>query len=562
MNLHKHLYGGILLIFLTATCAKQTSPTGGPKDTIPPRLINAEQIHGAVNFNGDQLTLEFTELIQLNNPREEVLITPSIGDEFELTAKRNIVSLDFNAPLQPNTTYTFTFREAIQDLTERNPVRDLQIALSTGSYLDSLSIEGTAYDLLSGKPLEDATVAIHPPIDTFSIFDDAPQYLTKTDEHGHYALENLKHNTYYPYAINDKNRNLRADSRTEAYAFYADPLSLNTDTSAIDLYLLRLDARPLEVTSARTYNTYFNIKTNKNLKNFNLSAPSGEHLAYGFGEDRANIRIYNTFQETDSLLVNMRAIDSIGFNIDTAFYVKFPDRDVTPEPFTLAVDQTKLLTTKGKLSATLTFSKPLLSINFDSVYFVSDSITTLPFDASHFSYDQPTRRLTIARPVPPEPQDPTPIKPDFNTRQPGGANKPEKINKLVFGRGAFMSAENDSSAQSVQQLQPLPTEKLSWIIFDIRTTAPAYIVQIVDRAGNVIQQKHSTPKGQFEDLPPAEYRLRVVIDENANGQWDPGNYYERIQPEMMLYYRDETGKMAITTKPNFEIQLAPMLITP
>lgn len=562
MNITKNLYWVIYFIFLVGACAKQTSPTGGPKDTIPPRPVKVTPMAGSTNFQSDNIAVEFTELIQANNAREEILITPSIGNEFELVIRRNIARLDFNAPLDSNTTYTVNFRESIQDITERNPVRNLQIAFSTGSYLDSLSIEGYVYDMFTGLPVNDATVAIHAPNDTFSIFDHVPQFLTKTNKKGYYRIDNLKHGSYYPYAFTDKNRNLKVDSRSEAYGFFANPIVLSTDTSAIDLYLIRLDARPLTLTSARPYNTYFNIKTNKNLKTFRMESSSEEHLSYGFGTDRSNILLYNTLHVTDSLEIRFVGEDSIGFSIDTTLFATFSTRQVTPERFSTAIEKTTLLSTKGQLAATITFTKPITSINFDSIYFQYDSATRYGFLPEHVEYNEPTKLLTLARTIPPEtpPADPVDARLGPPSRdQQSPATK--KITELVLGHGAFISADTDTSARISQKVQSLSSQNLAWIIFDIRTSAPSYIVQLVDRSGKLIQQKRNTANGQFEDLSPGEYRLRVVIDSNANGVWDPGNYYNKTEPEKIFYYHDERGKMSITTKANFEIQLAPMWIT-
>lgn len=34
-------------------------------------------------------------------------------------------------------------------------------------------------------------------------------------------------------------------------------------------------------------------------------------------------------------------------------------------------------------------------------------------------------------------------------------------------------------------------------------------------------------------FPPGEYEIRILFDNNQNGQWDPGNYTERRQPEIV-----------------------------
>ena len=35
-------------------------------------------------------------------------------------------------------------------------------------------------------------------------------------------------------------------------------------------------------------------------------------------------------------------------------------------------------------------------------------------------------------------------------------------------------------------------------------------------------------------MTPAEYEVRILYDDNNNGQWDPGNYDKKIQPEKGL----------------------------
>src|SRR5690606_17088063 len=196
MSLSMHKFcSSILTIGLIAiifACAKQTSPTGGPKDTIPPRLINSLPRHEALNSNPTTITLEFTEHIILANPKEQIIITPDIQKKYEITAKKTRVIMQLENKLDSNTTYSINFRDAVQDITEKNPARNLRLAFSTGSYIDSLSISGTVRDLFQNKEVKDATVALFQS-DTFDIFKHKPVYLTKTNDKGEYSIENLKH---------------------------------------------------------------------------------------------------------------------------------------------------------------------------------------------------------------------------------------------------------------------------------------------------------------------------------------------------------------------------------
>lgn len=180
-----------MLSFLALQCAKQTAPTGGPKDETPPKLRESFPKHGQINFKGDRIELSFDEPIQLNNPREQIIITPSVGKDFDVTFNKNRVTIQLKRRLQENTTYTINFREAVQDLTEKNPA-NAKIAFSTGDYLDSLQISGKVIDALTEVAPKSYTVALAEYSDTFNIFKHPGAWITQTDKTGKFSLENLK----------------------------------------------------------------------------------------------------------------------------------------------------------------------------------------------------------------------------------------------------------------------------------------------------------------------------------------------------------------------------------
>ncbi|HZB12634.1 MAG TPA: Ig-like domain-containing protein, partial [Chryseolinea sp.] len=86
MKILKHSHWIFYFLF-ALSCARQTAPTGGPKDSIPPTLITSIPKAGQINFKGNSIELTFSEPIFLNNPKDELLITPAIGKEFDIEAK-------------------------------------------------------------------------------------------------------------------------------------------------------------------------------------------------------------------------------------------------------------------------------------------------------------------------------------------------------------------------------------------------------------------------------------------------------------------------------------------
>jgi len=39
---------------------------------------------------------------------------------------------------------------------------------------------------------------------------------------------------------------------------------------------------------------------------------------------------------------------------------------------------------------------------------------------------------------------------------------------------------------------------------------------------------------EIKNIIPGEYDLKIVIDENNDGKWTPGNFDERLQPEKVF----------------------------
>lgn len=547
----------LISLALLSSCARQSSPMGGPKDTIPPILIQSVPANESVNFKANQLDLIFSEDVILNAPKEQLIVTPTIGKDYKITSRRNLVRIEFEDPLLDSTTYTFNFRETVQDITEKNPVRNLQLAYSTGTYLDSLSIEGTISEALKGIPVKEATVALHIENDTFNIFEHPATYFTKTDDKGKFKISHLKPDNYFLYAFEDKNRNLIVNSRSEAYGFLRGYQYLLDNIQNKTVSLIRLDAGPLTITSARAYNTYFNIRTSKNLSTFTLTATDSIDFSSSFGEDQANIKIYK-ITELDSIQVHLLALDSIGNTIDTTLYAKFLTREVTPEQFQTKLISSSILAHTGALEATLQFSKPILEINFDSLYFKADSLTQVPITTHDVTWDPLTRTILIKKNLDQKlfPNGQTDRRGARTTSLPETATlrKGTTINELHFGKGAFISVENDSSDGIIQAIKPATEQELSTINIEIRTNEPSFLVELLDPTFKVVRQVQNSNQVRFSNVTPGNYQIRLVIDINKNGRWDPGNYFSETEAEPIIYYKAADGTTIIKgVKANWEI---------
>ncbi len=575
---------GLAFLSLFFSCAQQTSPSGGPKDETPPYLLESTPKANQLNFKGTVITLTFTEDVIVSNPKEQLIITPDIGPDYEIVAKKNKVILTMENQLQDTTTYAFNFGESVQDITEKNPAENLHLAFSTGPTIDSLSIEGNVYDLLKGNPIEKAVVAIYQS-DTFNIFTHKPSYISRTNKEGRFRISNLKEGTYYLYAYRDKNRNLIVDSKSEPYGFFVNPIVLDKDTSAVEIPISPMDATELKITRARPFSNYFTINLSKNVIDYSLvDAQSLDTLTSTFGENQSNIITYNTTQNTDSLLAKLNTYDSIGNTLDTTFYIKYSQREVTPEKFSVSNQSTIINVDKGYFEATFKLSKPLEYVNLDSVFIYIDSTTQIHFNKEDISLNPKNLTLTISKSFdkkilekPPtesvKETDPTPGEGNI-PQVPRKRGEPPTLeeranmaiadkktaqpkNLLELGKGAFISIDSDSSAKTTINLKMIKTTDLAMIIAEV-ATSENFILNLVNKDFKVVRSVLNQTNTSFTDLPPGDYKLQLIIDKNNNGKWDAGNFVEKREPEPIYYYLYENRTQNIPTKANWEV--GPLLI--
>ena len=549
----------IIIYFLTY-CASITPPGGGPRDTIPPKLVRSVPENKSLNFSGNTIQLYYDEYLQIENLSKQLIITPIIQEEYEQKIRRNSIELTFPEPFQDSTTYTFNFQEAIQDITEGNVTLDNVFAFSTGDYIDSLYINGKVFDIFSNDLLEGFTVCLYLMGDTLDIFNSPPIYLTRTDKEGKYLIENIKNGLYKLYTYNDANSNLKCDMPREMFGFTADTIDLQTNIDSVFLKAQYLDMREIEVQRAGPAGKYFEIKTNKNLVDYSIEPlESSKILFHNFGEDHKTIRFYNNIHSLDSIQFKFTATDSIENVFTDTLFLKFTEskREMEPFSYTLLPKQNAKIT--DQFTGTFLFSKPVMKINFDSLYFEYDSITyqylndsvqyelnkrrdkvTLNVDLFFSEYIQSLRKT-----------DSISVEPSNNTtgiRRTGSGSAGRK--KLIFhtGKGAFISAEMDTSISSSLEYQLLRTEDYGTIKGNVLSEHNSFTIQLLKGGKDIVMETISQKQYTFTNVEPGKYSIRVLIDNNENGKWDPGNIFENVEPEDIYFFPDE-----ITIRSNWEL---------
>src|SRR5690606_7787805 len=122
-----------------------------------------------------------------------------------------------------------------------------------------------------------------------------------------------------------------------------------------------------------------------------------------------------------------------------------------------------------------------------------------------------------------------------------------------------ISIERDSSAIAEQTLKPMKLEDTGIIFIEVKTSEPYYIIELLDKSFNILRTEKNSKAITFDNLQPGDYQIRMTIDKNNDGKWSSGNFYRMIEPEKMIYYKNEKEIPIINLKANWE--LGPLLIT-
>ena len=242
-----YLLISLFLFILTSSCAVVRAPTGGPRDTIPPKLLGSIPRNYTRNFLGKQIEMIFDEYIKIKDQSSSVLISPEPEKQPEIHIKKKSIIITFKEALQKNTTYSINFGNSIIDYNEGNAYKNFRFVFSTGPKIDSLKISGHVSDPLDTTSKKDVYVILHKAGNDSAIIKKRPLLFTSTDKSGNFELDNIAPGNYSLYALEETNRNKKYDSKTESIAFLNKPIRLKKDTSGINLYLFKENNEKLKI---------------------------------------------------------------------------------------------------------------------------------------------------------------------------------------------------------------------------------------------------------------------------------------------------------------------------
>ncbi|MBC5994141.1 Ig-like domain-containing protein [Pontibacter cellulosilyticus] len=504
---------------LAASCASVSAPEGGPKDETPPTLVSSNPKDQQLNVSTKVITLTFDEEVQQNKLNSELLITPNTDNRYKVKNERNVLKLEFEKPLQENTTYTLNFRDGITDITEKNKAANLKLSFSTGAYIDSSKVSGTVVDLLTQKPQKEAIVALYPTTDTLSVRKNKPYYQTQTDAAGKFELTNIKEGQYRIYALADKNNNAFYDNEEEKIGYLEQPITITASTQPVTLELVKIDTKKPILNRRENYTDRFTANYNEGIKTFKattVQAPSIKIASKIIQVGKA-AELFKTAGYNGGKTI-LTAVDSAGnIAVDTleikfegkrAQRIKGAQRKVvnTTSNENKAVGSMVVLELETPIAITgkepvsiLADTTVIRKLKYPEELKLDSTKTEVSFKMP--SIDARNKRISLLL-------DSTAIKPIE-----GGPIKFVPIPITLAENGGVGSVKGT-----------------------VDTKYKSYTIQLLGQDDKVVKQVTNLKTFDFKNISPGTYKIRVLIDENNNGKWEAGDPEFKRKPEKVYLY--------------------------
>jgi hypothetical protein len=515
----------IISLALFYSCANIQAPTGGIQDVTPPKLLISVPADRTLNFHGKDLSLKFNEDIMANNLQEQLQITPAVESKYKVKLRKKEVLIHFDNEFEPNTTYTLNFRNAIQDITEKNVSKNIVISFSTGPYMDSIQLNGKVVDLKTNLPIENANVELYSAKDTFGIKDHKPMYFTQTDKSGNFEFRNLKNTTYNIFGLTDKNKDL-IYQEGEKIGWIKNK-ALNKNVSDIKISVFTEDTKAPLLTGTSSTDTRYEIRFNEGIivQKVSSSIDTIQPVYYSQKETGKSLYIYNTWNISDSIPVFISVEDSTGNKLEEKIKIAFDKKVKNKEKLQLRIEPIDKKFEPGKIEIKLIFNKPIKTFNKKRIILDKDS-SKLNLTDSNYVWNKAYTELMITKKI----------------------KTADSIVLFTF-KETFISADNDSLMDQKTKFKIGKEEDYGIISGSIETKETNYILELVDISNKVVRKINNPKKFKFTNVKPGDYNLRVIIDENKNGKWDNGELDKNREPEKIDYYKEK-----IQLRANWEIE--------
>ncbi|MFH7015836.1 Ig-like domain-containing protein [Flavobacterium sp. FlaQc-47] len=531
-------YISLLLVFLMLSCAKRGSITGGLKDTLAPVLRYSSPKNMSTNFTGNEIILGFDEYVKLKNLNKQLIISPPMKHEPVIlpTIASKVFTIKIKDTLQPNTTYSFNFGQSIADNNEGNAINQFKYIFSTGSYIDSLSINGIVRDAYEKNVDNFVSVMLYEVNDTFKdslIYKQTPRYITNTlDSLRTFKLENLKAGKYLLVALKDKGGNNRYNPKDDKIGFLKHYITVPND-SVFELELFKetlpLKAfKPIQASGNRVYLPY------EGKQNFKTSKPK----IVLKNNNEVLETVVTAFPKKDSLQVWYKPIkaDSLSMEISKDKYDKkftFKVKDQKKDTLNITALQSGTLNFRERF--TLESSTPLVKFDKSKIRLVNKDSVAVDYTTE---YDEFEQKLYL----------------DFK-------KEPVEKYNITFFPGALTDFYEKSNDTLIYKLTTKEYSDYGNLVLNLQNVKRfPIIVEVTNKKGDVVyatDYSEGKTKIEFNLMVPEKFTIRIIYDDNKNKMYDSGDFLNKKYAEEVFYFQSD-----VDVRTNWDVDQAIDLSVP
>ncbi|MEI6312091.1 MAG: Ig-like domain-containing domain [Bacteroidota bacterium] len=523
------LFPLLIIVLLFSKCANIIPPSGGEKDIQAPEVIKASPPIETTNFKAKQITIEFNEYFNLDNPAQQIVISPPMNKnpEYTIVGKKLIINLKDN--LLPNVTYNINFGDAIKDFNEGNILKNFSYVFSTGNYVDTFQLKGVVSNAKDNQAAESVIVGLYKSFDDSVIYNSKPYYFAKTDKNGNYYIKNIHEGSYKIVALKDENLDYKYNN-SELIGFNRNIFF--SDTNAIqqsDIKVFKEKSSKLKLIDVLNPEVgLIKFVYNNPIQNFKFDASiySTSDIAFiNITKDTISYYYskYNIKNTTFYITTNTSILDTFQKEL---FYIKETEIDKYKLQFktnTTSSSDTKSFSKSNDSKQdmyqkyTIDFNRPCTIQNTNLISLYEDSV-----EVNRTNYS-----ITV----------------DAKDKTKYFLNYPFKSNSkytIQFKKAALLDLFGFVNDDLKKSFLTLATEDYGSIIINNKINSEKnYVVQVLD--ANFMMVYTTTLKNTdlnkkiiLNNYPAGTYHIQVIEDLNANQIWDTGNYLLGKYPEKIF----------------------------
>jgi len=568
-GIFRHILPVILVFLVIAGCAKISSPTGGPKDILPPEIVKSVPVNGIKNFKGKKIVVTFNEYVTLDQINEKFMVSPPMKKKPEISLKGKSIIIEYEGDLRDSTTYTFYFQDAIRDLNEGNVFDNYSFVFSTGPVIDSLSVTGNVYTALTLDPPENVLIMLYSELTDSAFIKHIPDYISRADAKGYFRIDNVREGKYKLYALKDADNSKNFNLPDEEIAFLDSILLVSSERNYLPVIK---DTIPVKRTESKVSDTIFlkgehklilfqppktkyyltsSSRSQAYKLNYTLSLPP-DTSAFDFTIPGApaNSYIIERSKENDTLQIWLT---------DSSLYSRQIIDPIVSYPFT---DTTgKVIQKQDTTHMRFLIPRTTRSRQKPTPYKITSSFSAgslRPGQQVIFYSQTPFRPPDTSKIRLYEVIEKDRIKVPFTLKS-DTANycrifmisklSPGKNYLFIADSASFGNIYGEQTDSTGYKFSVRSNDAFGKVTLTVRNFEGNRIIQLLtgdEKPVREIQMKEDG-KTEFPLLDKGTYRLRVIYDINGNRKWTTGDFNTKRQPEPVSYMPRE-----IEIKENWE----------